>query len=90
MAKRKREPGPIQDGEISLFDGMMRTIPGMPLEAKERLTRTFFLLMACAEDDRLDMNKLGLLLGRISDGKLNFQHEASRAEVSAEAGPGHE
>ncbi len=44
MAKRKREPGPIQDGEISLFDGMMRTVPGMPLEDKERLTRTFLLL----------------------------------------------
>lgn len=86
MAKRKPQLKPIQDDEISLFDGMMRSVTGMPKEAKERLTQTFLLLMACAEDDRLNMDKLGLLVGKLSDGKFSFGREASGPNIPAEAG----
>ena len=75
MAKREQKLKPLQADEITLFDGMMTLINDMPSEEKQRLARTFLLLMACAEDHRLNMNKLAQLLTQLSDGQFNFRVE---------------
>jgi hypothetical protein len=60
--------------EITLFDYFMNRVDydAMDAQRKQELIQTFMMLMACAEGNRLDMDKVGRLLQRISGGKLNF------------------
>lgn len=81
MAKKPKRPAkPIQPGEITLYDSMLRTVGKIePPEEQERIARIFLLLMACAEDDRLNMNKVAALLTRLSAGKFRFEHAEAEA-----------
>jgi hypothetical protein len=64
---------PVQPGETPLFDGVMGMVERLSPEDKGRLSQTSLLLLACAEDDRLNMNKVAELLTKITDGKMTFQ-----------------
>lgn len=88
MARKSKRPAkPIQQGEITLYESMLRTVGKIePPEERERIVRIFLLLMACAEDDRLNMNKVAEMLTRLSGGKFAFEHAETDTEGSGDVG----
>ena len=90
MAKKPKRPAkPIQPGEITLYDSMLRTVGKIePPEEQERIARIFLLLMACAEDDRLNMNKVAALLTRLSRGQVPLRARGGRGGETRRRRPG--
>jgi hypothetical protein len=81
--KPKRGAKPVQPGKITLYEGMLKTVGDIqPQEERERIARVLLLLLACAEDDRLNMNKVAELLTKLSGGKFAFQHEGAETAES--------
>jgi hypothetical protein len=68
--------GRVGDGPISLFEFALEIVDEMPADAKESLSQLLFFLMACAEGDTLNMDKLAELVNKLSDGRFHFPVDA--------------
>lgn len=51
----------IGDDEIALFDVMKETIPNMDPERKQLIGNVLMVLLSCAEDDVLNLDRLAEL-----------------------------
>ncbi|QDV73656.1 hypothetical protein [Botrimarina mediterranea] len=58
----------IRDGEIALFDALKELMHDMPADQKKAVGTVLVFLLACAEDDRLSMNKVAELTSALGIG----------------------
>ena len=67
---RNQNIPPIGPGEISLFDLFMEEFDydAMDPDRKRDLTFVLTLLLACAEGDRINADKLAMLVQRLGGG----------------------
>jgi hypothetical protein len=71
MAKKTTK---LKTDEVSLFELFMNEIDYDAMNAQRRqdLIQTLMMLLACVEDEQLNMNKVAALVERISGGRMNF------------------
>lgn len=62
----------LQGDEVSLYDFLLSQVDGMKPAKKQELIQVLMMLLACAEGDQLNMNKVAALVDALSDGQMKF------------------
>jgi len=68
----QREVPKIRSDRVRLFDALMAMADQMSPEMRRDIGRILLVLLACADDRRLDMDRVAMIAARMGAGEFCF------------------